>query len=108
MALPYAGRTPAVLALAVDFLADENFPLDTVRRLGEAGHDIAVVVRDSPGMSDEEILERADHEGRVVLTFDRDYGRLLYGEPPRDRRFRQASSTSASIPHHPKGRPTTS
>lgn len=67
----------------MDFLADENFPLDAVRRLGEAGHDIVAVVRDSPGISDEEVLERAVHEDRVVLTFDRDYGRLLYGEPPR-------------------------
>ncbi len=34
--------------------------------------------------SDEEILERAAREGRVVLTFDRDYGRLLYEESPEE------------------------
>jgi hypothetical protein len=67
----------------MDFLANENFPLDGVRRLVEAGHDIVAVVCESPGITDEEILERAAHEGRIVLTFDRDYGRLLYGEPPR-------------------------
>lgn len=67
----------------MDFLANENFPLDAVRRLVEAGHDIVAVVCESPGITDEEILERTSHEGRIVLTFDRDYGRLLYGEPPR-------------------------
>lgn len=66
------------------FLADENYPLDAVRRLREAGHDVAAIVRDSSGASDEEILERAAREGRVILTFDRDYGRLLYEESPQE------------------------
>ncbi len=65
----------------MDFLADENFPLDAADRLREAGHDIAAVVRDSPGTSDEAVIERAVREGRVILTFDRDYGGLLYAEP---------------------------
>jgi predicted nuclease of predicted toxin-antitoxin system len=64
----------------VYFLADENYPFDAVRRLRKAGHDVAAIVRDSSGASDEEILERAVREARVVLTFDRDYGRLLYEE----------------------------
>ncbi len=65
----------------MDFLADENFPRDAVTALSEAGHDVAAVVRDSPGASDEEVIERAAREGRVILTFDRDYGELLYGGP---------------------------
>lgn len=67
----------------MDLLADENFPLDAVNLLSGAGHDIAAVVLDSPGVSDEEVIERAAHEGRVILTFDRDYGELLYGETSR-------------------------
>lgn len=67
----------------MDFLADENFPLDATRRLRDAGHAIAAVVHDSPGVSDEEILERAAREGRVILTFDRDYGSLLFERPAR-------------------------
>lgn len=66
------------------FLADENYPFDAVRRLREAGHDVAAIVRDSSGASDEEILERAAREGRIVLTFDHDYGRLLYEESPEE------------------------
>lgn len=65
----------------MNFLADENFPLDATRRLRDAGHDVAAIVQDSPGASDEEILERAAREGRVILTFDRDYGSLLFERP---------------------------
>ncbi len=63
------------------FLADENYPFDAMCRLREVGHDVVAIVRDSSGASDEEVLERAAREGRVVLTFDHDYGRLLYEEP---------------------------
>ena len=60
------------------FLADENFPLPSVRVLSSAGHDTAAVVLQSPGIPDERILGRAAREERILLTFDRDYGRLLY------------------------------
>lgn len=59
-------------------LADENFPLLSVRALSEAGHDIAAVALDSPGIPDEAVLEHAARESRVLLTFDSDYGDLLY------------------------------
>ena len=60
------------------FLADENFPLPSVHALSAAGHDVAAVVLESPGAPDEFVLMRAVREERVLLTFDRDYGRLLY------------------------------
>ncbi len=60
------------------FLANENFPGDSIRRLRQAGHDIAAVTEDSPGNSDSEVLSRAAAEDRIVLTFDRDYGELIY------------------------------
>ncbi|MGI8909447.1 MAG: DUF5615 family PIN-like protein [Rubrobacteraceae bacterium] len=67
------------------FLADENVPLPSVRLLSVAGHDIAAVALESPGISDEAVLDRAFREGRILLTFDRDYGSLLYergSQPP--------------------------
>lgn len=60
------------------FLADENFPLPSIRLLSAAGHDIAAVAQESPGISDEAVLDRAVREGRVLLTFDSDYGTLIY------------------------------
>ncbi len=60
------------------FLANENFPLASVRYLRNAGYDTAAVIEDSPGVRDSYVLERASHEGRVILTFDRDPGELIY------------------------------
>jgi predicted nuclease of predicted toxin-antitoxin system len=62
----------------IRFLADENFPLPSVRRLRNEGYDVASIAEDSPGITDREVLARADREQRVVLTFDRDFGELLY------------------------------
>ncbi len=67
------------------FIADENFPLPSVRLLVAAGHDIVVVALESPGVSDETVLDRTVRERRILLTFDRDYGSLLYergSQPP--------------------------
>jgi predicted nuclease of predicted toxin-antitoxin system len=66
------------------FLANENIPMPSVRHLRQAGHDVAAIVEDSPGISDRDILARAASEQRYILTFDRDYGELIYrrGLPP--------------------------
>lgn len=60
------------------FLANENFPLPSVRNLQAAGYDVAVIIEDSPGIEDAEVLTRAVAERRLILTFDRDYGELIY------------------------------
>ncbi|MFS0515591.1 DUF5615 family PIN-like protein [Nostoc sp. UIC 10607] len=60
------------------FLANENFPLPSVRLLQQAGYDVASVTEDSPGIEDTEVLTRAANEQRVILKFDRDYGELIY------------------------------
>ncbi len=60
------------------FLANENFPLVSVRLLQEAGHDVVAIINDAPGTKDPEVLARAFHEERIILTFDRDYGELIY------------------------------
>ena len=60
------------------FLANENFPLLSVRLLRQADLEVASVTEDSPGIEDAEVLARAADEQRVILTFDRDYGELIY------------------------------
>jgi len=60
------------------FLANENFPLLSVRILRQAELEVASVTEDSPGIEDSEVLARAADEERVILTFDRDYGELIY------------------------------
>ncbi len=60
------------------FLANENFPLQSVRLLRQADLEVASVTEDSPGIEDSEVLARAADEQLVILTFDRDYGELIY------------------------------
>jgi predicted nuclease of predicted toxin-antitoxin system len=60
------------------FLADENFPLDAVEALRQNGHDVAWIRTDSPGIVDPQVLERAQSEDRIVLTFDKDFGELAF------------------------------
>jgi predicted nuclease of predicted toxin-antitoxin system len=62
----------------VRFLADENLPLQGVGLLATVGHEVAAIILESPGLPDEQVMLRAAREERVLLTFDRDHGRLLY------------------------------
>ncbi len=60
------------------FLANENVPLASVRWLRDEGHDVVAIVEESPGAKDHDILARAATEQRILITFDRDYGELIY------------------------------
>jgi len=62
----------------MDFLANENFPLLSVRLLRHAGHRVVSIIQEAPGSKDEDILKRAHAERLIILTFDRDYGELIY------------------------------
>jgi predicted nuclease of predicted toxin-antitoxin system len=62
----------------MDFLANENFPLFSIRLLRKAGYNVASVIEDTPGAKDRDILNRAHDENLIILTFDRDYGELIY------------------------------
>jgi predicted nuclease of predicted toxin-antitoxin system len=60
------------------FLANENFPFDAVKALRQNGHDVAWIRLDSPGITDTEVLSRAQAENRILLTFDKDFGELAF------------------------------
>lgn len=62
----------------IRFLLNENVPLASICLLRQAGWDIAAIIEDSPGVSDTEVMARAHREQRIIVTFDRDYGELLY------------------------------
>jgi predicted nuclease of predicted toxin-antitoxin system len=59
-------------------LANENFPGDAIAALAQHGHDVAWVRTDAPGSSDRKVLERAESEDRVLVTFDKDLGELAF------------------------------
>lgn len=60
------------------WLADENIPLTSVRLLRQAGLDVVSIGESQPGLADHDVLELAHREGLVLLTFDRDFGELIY------------------------------
>jgi predicted nuclease of predicted toxin-antitoxin system len=66
------------------FLLNENVSRAVAAALREAGHE-AEMAREvlGEGVPDADILERAVREGQVVVTFDTDFGRLVYeqGKP---------------------------
>lgn len=64
--------------MAARLLADENVPGAVVAALRQQGHDVAWIHEDAPGSPDPEVLERAQREGRVVVTFDKDFGELAF------------------------------
>ena len=59
-------------------LADENIPGASIELLRAAGIDVQSAAERGPGMSDVAVLELARIEGRVLITFDRDFGELIY------------------------------
>lgn len=60
------------------FLANENFPRHSVILMKNAGFKVLSIAEQSPGISDSEVLVMACNDGMVILTFDRDYGELLF------------------------------
>lgn len=60
------------------FLANENMAVDVVAALRLAGHDVAWIREDSPGVDDPSVLARAVKEQRVLVTFDKDFGDLAF------------------------------
>lgn len=62
----------------MNFLANENFPLFSIQLLRNAGFKVISILEETPGASDRDILTRAHKENFIVLTFDKDYGELIY------------------------------
>jgi len=56
-------------------LADENVPLETIEVLKREGVNVASVMELSPGLS--------NREGRVLVTFDKDFGERWSERGPR-------------------------
>lgn len=61
-------------------LVNENFPIPALRRLRQAGVDVAAITERSPGMQDTSVLDLAREEKRWLVTYDRDYGELVFSK----------------------------
>ena len=58
-------------------LADENMPANVVDRLRDSGHDVEWAVESYRSEPDPNLLRIATRDRRILVTFDRDFGRLL-------------------------------
>jgi len=67
----------------MNFIADENIDQAIIMKLRSVGHIILSIGEMNPGISDEEVLEIANHQGAVLLTSDKDFGELVF----RDHRY---------------------
>ena len=61
-------------------LADENVPIEAVKALKRRGVNIVSVTEFSPGLSDREVLDLANREDMILVTFDKDFGELVVRE----------------------------
>ena len=59
-------------------LADENVPRLVVELISSRGHDAIWVGDEAPGISDSEVLSLATAEKRTLITFDTDFGELVF------------------------------
>lgn len=59
-------------------LANENVPAPSVRALRDNGWDVVSVAEKSFGIPDEEVIELANAENRLIITLDKDYGELVF------------------------------
>ena len=60
------------------FLANENFPFASITFLRQAGVDVISIGQDYQGITDEQVMNLAILDNRTILTFDRDYGELIF------------------------------
>ncbi len=64
-------------------LADENFPRSVIAGLREDGYDVLAMAEHAPQTDDRGVLALARRTSRWLLTFDGDFGELVFrhGEP---------------------------
>lgn len=64
--------------MMVRWLVNENFPAPSVMVLRAKEHDVLYIADAHSGDADTDVLALARDEGRWLVTFDRDYGELLF------------------------------
>ena len=60
------------------FLANENFPFPGILFLRKAGYTISSISELFPGISDAKVIDKAKADHPILLTFDKDYGEIIF------------------------------
>jgi predicted nuclease of predicted toxin-antitoxin system len=59
-------------------IADENIPIQLIKKLRELNIETFSVFEDARGVSDKEIIKLAQNPPRIILTEDKDFGDLVF------------------------------
>ena len=62
----------------MNFVADESCAGPVIRALRQAGHDVIAIAEVEQGAADDQVLERALNDKRILITEDRDFGKLVF------------------------------
>ena len=62
----------------MNFLADESIDRQIVDALREDDHAVLYVTEMDPGISDDEVLDKAEKGSAILITADRDFGELVF------------------------------
>src|SRR6478752_9991324 len=62
----------------MQFLANENFPLPSILFPSQVGYSVRSVTESYPGISDIQVINKAESENSIILTFDKDYGEIIF------------------------------
>lgn len=62
----------------IKLLLDENVGIYTSKALEEEGYNVKSILKECPGIDDDEVLSIALEENRVLVTLDKDFGRLVF------------------------------
>jgi predicted nuclease of predicted toxin-antitoxin system len=82
-------------------LANENIPFTSVKVLRNEGYDVKAVGDEFQGITDKEVIELAIIEKRLIITFDKDYGELIFKyqlRPPEGVIYLRFSNFTANYP----------
>ena len=64
----------------MQFLVDESTGIAVVNSLRDLGYDVLAAAEEMFQADDASILTRAEAEGRILITNDKDFGELVYRE----------------------------
>ena len=62
----------------MNFLANENFPFPSIKVLEKYGHKVRSISKEFQGIPDIEVINIAIRNKLVILTFDKDYGEIIF------------------------------
>jgi len=64
--------------MKVKFLADVNVEKEIIDLIREMGYNILWIAESNPTMRDNEVLDLANKEKRILITNDKDFGELVF------------------------------